>query len=445
MLAETWAAGAKNEQELLHLAQGATVVAAGDTKPFSPGAPELRPASIVFDDERVRRRYRHSMRILFASTGGAGHVTPMLPLAEVCRRAGHDVLLVGPPGLSRTAEREGLAFAAGALPDEADTGAVWAQVPSLSYAEAERLVIGQVFATLNVRAMLPAMRDTVRGWRPDVIVREPAEFASAVVADEEGIPHVQVGIGLISAQRKIMEMASDAVEAWRPALGARITATPYLTFFPSSLDSDRELSPTHRFRIPQAAPAPLPDHWSGDDRPLVYVTFGSVAASVPWAAPIYEVAVEAVADLPARVLLTTGYGFEDGQVVAPGPHVHVAPWVPQADVLTSASVVVCHGGSGTTLGALAAGVPLVIAPLFADQPENARRVADVGAGVAVGPRDQGAPTSAIEPADLRGAITDVLADPGPAEVARRLAREIAALPPVDEAVAVITGASRRAR
>jgi UDP:flavonoid glycosyltransferase YjiC (YdhE family) len=315
----------------------------------------------------------------------------------------------------------------------------------VSYAEAERLVIGQIFATLNVRAMLPAVRDTVRGWRPDVIVREPAEFASAVVADEEGVPHVQVGIGLISAQRRIMEVAADVVEAWRPALTARIAATPYLTFFPSSLDRDREPepSPTLRFRVPQAAPSPLPDHWSGDDRPLVYVTFGSVAGSVPWAAPIYEVAMEAVAHLPARVLLTTGYGLEDGRMVAPGPHVHIARWVPQADVLASASVVVCHGGSGTTLGALAAGVPLVIAPLFADQPENARRVADLGAGVAVGPRDQEAPTSAVDPADLRRAITDVLADPGPAEVARRLAREIDALPPTDEAVAVITAAARR--
>jgi UDP:flavonoid glycosyltransferase YjiC (YdhE family) len=385
------------------------------------------------------------MRILFASTGGAGHVTPMLPFAGACRRAGHDVLLVGPPGLSETAEREGLAFAVGALPDDAETGAVWAQVPHVSYAEAERLVIGQIFATLNVRAMLPAVRDTVRGWRPDVIVREPAEFASAVVADEEGVPHVQVGIGLISAQRRIMEVAADVVEAWRPALTARIAATPYLTFFPSSLDRDREPepSPTLRFRVPQAAPSPLPDHWSGDDRPLVYVTFGSVAGSVPWAAPIYEVAMEAVAHLPARVLLTTGYGLEDGRMVAPGPHVHIARWVPQADVLASASVVVCHGGSGTTLGALAAGVPLVIAPLFADQPENARRVADLGAGVAVGPRDQEAPTSAVDPADLRRAITDVLADPGPAEVARRLAREIDALPPTDEAVAVITAAARR--
>ncbi|NMO92292.1 glycosyltransferase [Actinomycetospora sp. TBRC 11914] len=382
------------------------------------------------------------MRILFASTGGAGHVTPMLPLARACRQAGHEVVLVGPPMLSSTAEREGLRFVPGALPDEAETGPLWARVPQLPVEEAERLVVGQIFATLNVRAMLPTMRDVVRRWAPDVVVREPAEFASAVVADSEGVPSVQVGVGLIAAQQQITELAEPAVEGWRRGLSARIADTPYLTFFPPTLDSGHgaDPSPTHRFRLPSAAPGPLPVHWPGDDRPLVYVTFGSVAATVPFAAPIYRVALEAVADLPARVLLTTGEGVEDGAVVPSGPHVHVARWVPQADVLAQADVVVCHGGSGTTLGALAAGVPLVITPLFADQPMNARRVGELGAGVVVRPRDAGAPSSAVEPSDLRRAIAHVLDDPAAAVVARGVAEEIAALPPADDAVAVITAA-----
>jgi len=56
------------------------------------------------------------MRVLVASSGGAGHVTPMLPFAAACREAGHEVLLVGPPGLASVATQHGLPFAAGALP-----------------------------------------------------------------------------------------------------------------------------------------------------------------------------------------------------------------------------------------------------------------------------------------------------------------------------------------
>ena len=38
----------------------------------------------------------------------------------------------------------------------------------------------------------------------DVVLREPAEFASAVVAEEAGIPHVQVAVGLVEAHQMII-------------------------------------------------------------------------------------------------------------------------------------------------------------------------------------------------------------------------------------------------
>ena len=123
----------------------------------------------------------------------------------------------------------------------------------------------------------------------------------------------------------------------------------------------------------------------------------------------------------------------------PGPHVRVERWVDQADVLPRARVVVCHGGSGTTLGALAAGVPLVVTPLFADQPDNGRRVAAIGAGLVVDPRDPGAHRGAVHPGDLRDAIAAVLGDDAYARAAARVASEIRALPPADEALGVLEG------
>jgi UDP:flavonoid glycosyltransferase YjiC (YdhE family) len=378
---------------------------------------------------------------MFACTRGAGHLTPMVPFAEACRRAGHDVLVVGPPALADPVERAGFPFAAGAAPDEDDLGRVWGRVPALSYEEAERLVIGEIFATLNAKAMLPGVRAAVRSWRPDVVLREPAEFASAAVAEDAGVAHVQVAIGLIATQRQIAAIARDAVETWAPGLMDRIAATPSLTLFPAALEDPAVAhpSPVHRFRAPgPGGPArELPDGWPGDDRPLVYVTFGTETAAVPTAAPIYDVALAAVAGLEARVLLTTGVPGGEAGWTAPGPHVRVERFVPQADVLAHARVVVCHGGAGTTLGALAAGVPLVLTPLFADQPENARRVAAVGAGVVVEPRAPGARRSDVDPADLRDAISTVLTDDAYARAARGIAAEVRALPAVDDAPALL--------
>ena len=107
-------------------------------------------------------------------------------------------------------------------------------------------------------------------------------------------------------------------------------------------------------------------------------------------------ALRAVAELPVRVLLTVGNDLDLDALPSVPDNVRVERWVPQQDVLGHAAMAVVHGGSGSTLGAIAAGVPLVVVPLFADQPENARRVAEVGAGLSVEPdredsgRDRGA-------------------------------------------------------
>ena len=98
---------------------------------------------------------------------------------------------------------------------------------------------------------------------------------------------------------------------------------------------------------------------------------------------IYRVALNAVAELPVRALLTTGKRLGPSVLGAIPPNVHVEAWVPQRDVLPRAAALVCHGGSGTLLGGLAAGLPMVVAGVGADQPHNGRLVARAGAGLAV--------------------------------------------------------------
>ncbi|HEV2640310.1 MAG TPA: nucleotide disphospho-sugar-binding domain-containing protein [Actinocrinis sp.] len=98
--------------------------------------------------------------------------------------------------------------------------------------------------------------------------------------------------------------------------------------------------------------------------------------------------------------------------------------------------LICHGGSGTTFGALAAGVPMVFVPLFADQPVNARLVSAAGAGVTVAP--SGGPEGAMgvpgpeDPARIRAALQAVLDDPFYRSAAKAIAAEMAAMPTVGE-------------
>ena len=132
---------------------------------------------------------------------------------------------------------------------------------------------------------------------------------------------------------------------------------------------------------------------------------------------MYAAALEAVADLPIRVLLSTGGNeIELGDVPA---NVHVERWVSEPDVLAHAAAMVGHGGSGTTLSAMSAGCPLVTVPLFGDQPANGARIAVAGAGV-VAPM-----------LELGRSIERVLERDSYRAAAQRVAEEMRALPPVD--------------
>ena len=102
-------------------------------------------------------------------------------------------------------------------------------------------------------------------------------------------------------------------------------------------------------------------------------------------------------------------------------------WVPQAAVMAQASAMVGHGGSGSTLMGLAAGVPQALVPLFVDGPANARRVAELGAGLAIEPGSD----------RLVPAVGELLTDPGYRAAAAAVAAEIRALPPVDDALAAL--------
>jgi UDP:flavonoid glycosyltransferase YjiC (YdhE family) len=88
-----------------------------------------------------------------------------------------------------------------------------------------------------------------------------------------------------------------------------------------------------------------------------------------------------VAPLPVRALMTVGREFDVNQFGSVPSNVHVESWYSQEKVFANCDVVICHGGSGTTFAALAHGVPTVIMPMFADQPTNAKAVAETGAGI----------------------------------------------------------------
>lgn len=385
-----------------------------------------------------------TVRVLGAcSLGGAGHLRPLRPLLDAAVRRGARVLIAGPPAIAPLVEHEGFEFASCGEPSEDVVAPIRERLPVAPAGEASVLGNRELFGRLATTAMLPELARVVAGWNPDIIVRDPCEYASAVVGHREGIPTVQIAIGLAEVEWNSLAVAAPALEAHRPGLADEIRHTPYVSRFPASLDPS-PFPDTRRFRAPGEPPAPLPDWWDGSTAPLVYLSFGTVLGHMSIAATVYTAALAAVAGLDMRALLTVGRRFDLGRLDEIPANVHVEPWVDQRDVLAEADIVVCHGGSGTTFGALAAGIPLAIVPMFADQFANAARVSAAGAGLALETRPSGAArrgsSSWADVDSLTDAIENVRTDPSFRLAAQGIAAEMAAAPTVDE---LLTGLGTR--
>ncbi len=387
------------------------------------------------------------MRVLAATTAGAGHFGPLVPFARACLAAGHDVVVAAPASFAAEVAAAGFQHRpfADAPPDV--LGRVFARVGALSFDEANEVVVTEVFGRLDAQAALPGLRDLVADWRPDVVVREPAELGALAAARSAGVPSVTVAIGVGEMLEYLARLMTAPLAELDAAVGlpdgacaAAMRAGPTLTCVPVLLDGagrdtgrrDGADGPVHRFHDDAltSAGGVLPPAWGDPSLPLVYVSFGSVAAGQPGSASLYVAVLAALADQPVRVLLTTGQRMDPADLGPVPANARVERWWPQRDVMPHAAAVVGHGGFGTTMAALAGGVPQVVVPLFStDQRANAEHVAAIGAGLHLGgPEAVG---------DLPAAVASLLGDPAYRTAARAVADEMAALPPVAEAVALL--------
>ena len=381
------------------------------------------------------------MRVLFSSTWGYGHVLPLVPLARAFVAAGHAVHWAASGDAGRLVTAAGIdAVPAGLdVPGAADAqrrlrAALTMVRPQEKAAFAFPTMFGEWATPPMVRDLLPLARDL----QPDLLVHEAAEHAAPLVGALLGVPSVTHAFGGAVPAAFLAETGERLGWLWSehgltpPPYAGAFTAT-YLDICPPAVQT----VPVDHIPIRQplrpvtysGEPAPLPAGVGDDDpRPLVYLTLGTVHNE----APVLRAAIDGVADLDARVLVTVG---PDGDPAALGPvpaHVTVARWVNQADVMPHCAAVVSHGGSGTFLGALGLGLPQLCLPQAADQFRNASAAVSTGAGLALAP-DTATP-EAVRDAVRRilledsfrsaaaGLADSILAMPGPAEVVRVLER-----------------------
>ncbi len=380
------------------------------------------------------------MRVLFTTNYGSGHWRPLAPLAQALVAAGHEVAFVTSPIFCAIIARHG--FRCFPIGDDE-----WAEQSRSRQGQPARAAEPEQAAAVMVTLFipragrnLPELLAVVREWRPDVIVREQAEFAGCVAAEALGLPHATVQVSAWRGDRLDGPLAAplDRLRAAADLPPDRDRAMLYrylllLPFPPRFADPAAPLPPTaHHIRhvgydIDRPGDA-LPG-WVADlpARPVVYATLGTAYNRTPG---IFPAILAGLRDEPATLIVTVGPNQDPADFGPQSPHVHIERYLPQNLLFPHCDLVVTHGGSGTVRAALDHGLPLVVIPIAADQPDNARRCADLGVGRVVAPDRR-------TPGAIREAVREVLHTPGYRRNAARLRDEMRALPGPEYAVALL--------
>lgn len=382
------------------------------------------------------------MKALFTSTNGLGHLYPMLPLARAVRRAGDDVLFATPGTVAGEVRRIGFPVAAtGSGEPTPEIAALFRR--ALTDPDPSGVILRDYFAGALVEQALQPTFAIIEEFQPDVVVSESLEACGPLAAETLGLPHVSVGTGPIGISDTSRTALAAGLDVNRCRLGLvptgdetwvyrHLFTTPFPHFMQDPGTRMPDTTVLYRHEDPDGDSEQHP-RWSSSGRTAVYASLGTVAGHHAHLAEAYRAVLAGLARADADVLFTIG-ALDRAALGAIPDNVTLATHVTPAQAM-ACDVVLTHAGAGTVTTALSKGLPMVAVPLFADQPGNASRVADLGAGITVMP-DRAA-------TELPAAIARVAGDPSYRSSARALARVIAATPPADDVVGRIHRLSER--
>lgn len=400
-------------------------------------------------------------RFLFVLWDGGGNVPPQLAVARRLVERGHAVRVLAPRVLEARIAATGAGFVPyrqapeheGAVP-ERDLLQDWAARTPLGAAARARDRLMLAPAPAFARDVLAALEDEPA----DVVAPDYLLLGAYLGAERAGRPvaalihHIYplpapglppFGEGFMPARGPAGRVRDAAFgrlfarfyDAGLPRLNAaraELGLAPLASVFDLFARLDRALVLTRRaFDFPAAElPAnvryvgpPLDGSegepaWAGpwpvdDRRPLVVASFSTTFQRQ---ADTVRRVMTALSTLPVRALVTAGPALDPAAFAAP-PNGVVAPYVPHRRVFPQADLVISHGGHGTVIAALAAGVPVLCLPMGRDQGDVAARVVWHGAGLRL--------PSRARPAAIRRAAGRLLGEPRFRDGARRLAHALA--------------------
>lgn len=387
------------------------------------------------------------MRLLLTSHPIASHLVPgLIPLARTAQARGHEVALA--TAASMASELDGYGVAHLPLPSvagqrELRTDPALAQrygLPGAALAPGSLRMDRATWRAISRAHAGPIAGDFARDliacdWQPDVVVREPTEWGGYLAAEWWGIPHATLDYNAAAGA----ELAGilDVLAAQRTALGLDPEVGYPFRYLragvlPEQCYPPELASATSRY---YRAPGPVREPALDADlaalpaeRPLVLASLGSLALTLPGMARVLPIIIEGLAALDCESVLTLGGRADLAGELGPLPaNVHITAFTPQRSLLAASDLFVTHAGFNAFAEAIAAGVPMVALPSFADQPLNAERIVALGLGESLD-------LDRLTAHELSAACERVLTEAGPRQRVRQLQRRLLGQPGFDQLV-----------
>lgn len=285
-----------------------------------------------------------------------------------------------------------------------------------------------MWARIAAPAMAADLAPVIRSWRPGLLLHEEGEYGGPAAAAAAGVPWVTHAWG--SPLRPAADLRALEVEVEASGVWAGVPMAPAAGLYAHCLLNPCPPFLEGRPPVPRSWPVRpsvlggTPPSTDAAGRRACYIGFGTVPAFAGAPLPILAAARSALR-CGHEVIATTS----DPELAESlsGLGVDVRRFVSLPAVLRRCAVAVTHGGAGTTLAALAAGVPVVAVPQGAPSQE---RMATAVERAAVG-------ICARSAAEVEAAVAAASTDPALHERAAEAAHRIAAMPSPESVVAVL--------
>ncbi|MDV6374985.1 glycosyltransferase [Deinococcus arenicola] len=417
-------------------------------------------------------------RILIASYPIAGHLWPLLPIAQELVRRGHEVKWYTGrkyAGRVRTVGAEVLPFVHARDFDDSDFGTTFPERNRRRGLRQLQYDVQHIFVE-GIEGHMHDLRDIQRRWPADAVLADQTLVAALLHAEVGGPPCALLGVlplgiqsrdtapfglglpPLASAggrlrnsalhwftQRVIFGAASRDLAAACGRMGVRprpfaLPSSPHLMLQPTVAGFEypqSDLPRTLHFIGPISPPVPahtqLPAWWPevlSARRPVVLVTQGTLATNP------HELIWPTLRALKNEdvLVIAAGAGHLDGLPA----NARAAAYVPFGALLPHVSVYVTNGGYGGVQSALAHGIPVVVAGGSEDKSEVAGRVAYAGVGLNLR-------TAHPRSGQIRQAVLALLGDSSQRQRAQRLGTEMRLHDAPSEAATLVEGLAATGR